>query len=41
MVINLINEFLDVLKSMGNVIKKCDEVYKMVEVNKVFVKYCF
>jgi len=41
MVTNLTNEFLDASKSMGNAIKKRDEVHKMAEANKAFAKYRF
>lgn len=37
----LVVELLDVLENCGGVIKKCEEIYCMVEVNKVFVYYCW
>lgn len=37
----LVVELIDVLENCGGVIKKCEEIYCMVEVNKVFVYYCW
>lgn len=37
----LVNEILDVVNNIGGVVKKCEDIYKMVEVNKVFVYYCW
>lgn len=41
MVMKLVNELMDVVNEMGSVICKWEEIYKMVEVNKVFVYYCY
>lgn len=41
MVDRLVNEFMDVVNDKGVVFKKKEDVYKMVEVNKVFVYYCW
>lgn len=37
----LVNEIFDVVNNIGVVVKKCEDIYKMVEVNKVFVYYCW
>lgn len=37
----LVNEIMDVVNEIGVVIKKWEEIYCMVEVNKVFVYYCY
>lgn len=41
MVQKLVGELMDVVNEVGNVVCKCEEIYKMVEVNKVFVYYCY
>lgn len=41
MVLCLVNEFFDVVENKGIVVKKCEDVYCMVEVYKVFVYYCW
>lgn len=37
----LVNEIFDAVNNIGAVVKKCEDIYKMVEVNKVFVYYCW
>lgn len=37
--VRLVNEIIDVLNKIGGVIKKCEDIYKMVEVNCVFVYF--
>lgn len=39
MVLRLANEFFDVVENKGIVVKKREDVYRMVEVNKAFVYY--
>lgn len=41
MVLCLVNELIDVVDNKGLVVKKCEDVYCMVEVNKVFVYFCW
>lgn len=41
MVDRLVNEFMDAVSDKGAVFKKKEDVYKMVEVNKVFAYYCW
>lgn len=41
MISKLTNEFIDASKSLGNAIRKKDEVHKMAESNKAFAKYRF
>lgn len=41
MVLCLVGELLDVVEGKGVVVKKCEDVYCMVEVNKVFLYYWF
>lgn len=36
-----VGEFLDVVNFCGFVVKKWEDIYKMVEVNKVFSYYCW
>jgi len=35
------NEIFDVSNGLGVVVKCCEDMYKMVEFNKVFVYYCW
>jgi small subunit ribosomal protein S7 len=41
MISKLTNEFIDCSKSIGNAIRKRDEIHKMAEANKAFAKYRF
>lgn len=41
MLLCLVGEIFDVNEGKGLVLKKCEDVYRMVEVNKVFFYYCF
>jgi small subunit ribosomal protein S7 len=41
MISKLTNELLDASKSVGNAIRKRDEIHKMAEANKAFAKYRF
>lgn len=36
-----VGEFMDVVENCGNVIKKKEDIYWMVDVNKVFLYYCW
>lgn len=39
MVEKLVKEIMDVVNNIGVLVKKKEDIYKMVEVNKVFVYY--
>lgn len=34
-------EIMDVVNNIGVFVKKCEDIYKMVDVNRVFVYYCW
>lgn len=36
-----VGELVDVVNGCGIVVKKCEDIYKMVDVNKVFSYYCW
>lgn len=37
----LVKEIMDVVNNIGVFVKKCEDIYKMVDVNCVFVYYCW